>query len=228
MRTVIVCSALSETTRPVRVLGWPVVSAWTAATGSAGALRAALAFSRSLTRRRLRGAALRLRSAARSAWRSSGVRAGRCDAAACLAAARVSRLVSAGGGGLTSPAGRSSSDSTSAAAGVSSAAGASSAAGSSVVSSVVSSSSAMSQGVGVDAAVAGDGQGAGQPALGGAEPGRVLELAGRVLEAQAEGVAPLRADVVDELLVGEVAQLLGLHAASASSRLTNLVRTGSL
>src|SRR5207249_936376 len=99
-----------------------------------------------------------------------------------------------------------------------------------VSSSVVSgvSSSAMSQGVGVDAALAGDGQGAGQAALGAAQARRVLELAGRVLKAQAERVAALRADVLDELVVGHVAQLLGLHAASASSRVTNFVRTGSL
>src|SRR5439155_889803 len=65
-------------------------------------------------------------------------------------------------------------------------------------------------------------------ALGGAQACRVLELAGRVLEAQAERLAALGADVLDELGVGEVAQILGLHAASASSRVTTFVRTGSL
>src|SRR5215218_12620 len=64
-------------------------------------------------------------------------------------------------------------------------------------------------------------------ALGGAHAGGVLELARGELEAQAEGLAPRGLDAVDELVVGQVAQVGGLHACT-SSRITNFVRTGSL
>src|SRR3954471_23164888 len=80
---------------------------------------------------------------------------------------------------------------------------------------------------GVEAALAGDRQSAREVALGGADAGRVLELARRQLEAQAEDLAPLGADVLDELVGVEVAQLAAGHA-TWSSRSTNLVLTGSL
>src|SRR4051812_27613280 len=71
-----------------------------------------------------------------------------------------------------------------------------------------------------------DGQGASEVALAGLQAGGVLQLAGRVLEPEAEEVTSDRLDVLDELGVVEVADLLGVHQAS-SSAVTILVRTGS-
>src|SRR6185295_3013703 len=80
---------------------------------------------------------------------------------------------------------------------------------------------------GVEAALAGHRQGASEVALGGADAGRVLELAGGQLEAEAEDLAPLGADVLDELVVLQVAQFPAGHQ-TWSSRMTNFVLTGSL
>src|SRR5919201_2749406 len=80
--------------------------------------------------------------------------------------------------------------------------------------------------VGVEAALAGDRQRSREVALGGAHTGRVLELACGELEAQAEEVAARGPDLLDELVVLEVAQLLGGH--HPSSRRTNFVLIGSL
>src|SRR3954465_3752279 len=79
----------------------------------------------------------------------------------------------------------------------------------------------------VEAALARDRQGTGEVALRGAAAGGVVELAGSQREAQAEGLAPLGADVLDELVVLQLAQLLAGHE-TWSSRCTNLVFTGSL
>src|SRR5919197_652707 len=78
----------------------------------------------------------------------------------------------------------------------------------------------LSSRIGVEAALAGDRQRASEVALGGADAGRVLELAGRQLEAEAEDLAPLGPDVLDELVVLQVAQLTGGHQ-TWSSRMTN-------
>src|ERR1700739_2765409 len=68
-------------------------------------------------------------------------------------------------------------------------------------------------------------QGPGDLPLRGAQAGRVVQLAGGVLKEQADQVAPGRLEVLDELRLGQVTQLDRLHP---SSRMTNLVRTGSL
>ena len=83
-----------------------------------------------------------------------------------------------------------------------------------VVSVVSSGSQPSSLGVvcgRVDAALARDGQGASEVALGGAQAGGVLQLAGGVLEAQAEQVAPRGRDVLAQPVVVEVSQLGRLH-----------------
>ena len=79
----------------------------------------------------------------------------------------------------------------------------------------------------LDVALARDGECAGQIALGGPDAGGVLELAGRVLEAQAEDLLAGRREVLEELLLGQVAEVLGVHDG-VSSRMTNFVLTGSL
>src|SRR4051812_50224499 len=89
-------------------------------------------------------------------------------------------------------------------------------------------SSAIGLLAGVDAALARDGQGAGEVTLGGAQPGGVLQLARGVLEAQTEQVLADRLDAVAQLVVLKIAQLLGRDGHQASSRMTNFVRTGSL
>src|SRR4051812_37974934 len=71
-----------------------------------------------------------------------------------------------------------------------------------------------------------DGQGASEVALAGLQAGGVLQLAGRVLEPEAEEVTSDRLDVLDELGVVEITDLLGVHQAS-SSAVTILVRTGN-
>src|SRR4051812_50102907 len=105
MRTVIVWSALSETTVPTRTFGRPVVGSCTDSVGSCDSLAAALRFSRSLTRRRRRWAALRLRSSARSAWRSPAGGGQRRGAGGGLGAGRRRGLGGAGGGGGGAPGG---------------------------------------------------------------------------------------------------------------------------
>ena len=100
MRTVIVLSGLAETTMPWRTFLRPC-SCSTGGVGSTG-LRFARAFSRSCRRRRRRASAFFLRSAARSAWRSSGVRGFRGEASACFSAARLSVLETGAGAGAAS------------------------------------------------------------------------------------------------------------------------------
>src|SRR5205823_3148923 len=70
-----------------------------------------------------------------------------------------------------------------------------------------------------------DGQCPGHLSLGALQAGRVVKLTGRVLEAQPEQLATRRVQVLAQLAVGKVAQLRRVHA---SSRITNLVRMGSL
>src|SRR5207245_10679415 len=61
------------------------------------------------------------------------------------------------------------------------------------------------------------------------EPGRVLELARGVLEAEVEELLAGRAHELDQLVVGHVVHLAGVHVPlCAPSRATNLVFTGSL
>src|SRR5204863_4827166 len=76
----------------------------------------------------------------------------------------------------------------------------------------------------VDAALARDGQRPREVALGVAQAGGVLELAGAVLQAQAEQLAPLGRDVLAQAAIVEVAQIRRLHHWP-SSRRTNLVFT---
>ena len=60
-------------------------------------------------------------------------------------------------------------------------------------------------------------------------PGGVLQLAGGVLHAQAEQVAARGRDAASRRrVVGDVSQLARLHPTNPSSRMTNLVLTGSL
>src|SRR5204863_6380849 len=63
-------------------------------------------------------------------------------------------------------------------------------------------------------------------APGGAQRSRVLELAGRVAEAQVERLLARLLEALDEIVVVESVDLGALH--SAPSRFTNLVFTGSL
>src|SRR4051812_8151670 len=149
----------------------------------------------------------------------------------------------AGASGSAGVSGASATESSAAAAAGSSAAagaassGVASAAASAAVSSApsgafLSSSSAIDglsgRGHGrVQPALAGDGQRPREVALGAAQAGGVLELARRMLEAQAEQVAARRRDALEQRLVVEVSELAGGHACR-SSRRTNLVFTGSL
>src|SRR3954447_21241475 len=87
----------------------------------------------------------------------------------------------------------------------------------------------------VDSALLRHGQRAREVLLGAAEGRRVLELPRRVLEAQVEQLLTRVRHRVDELVVGQVVRLTGLHwsrpssiAEVAPSRSTNLVFTGSL
>src|SRR2546423_1594579 len=64
-------------------------------------------------------------------------------------------------------------------------------------------------------------------AVGPGETGGVVQLAGGVLKTQTEQLAPSGIDVLDQLGLGHVAQVSSSHR-QASSRMTNLVRTGSL
>src|SRR5438105_539802 len=84
-------------------------------------------------------------------------------------------------------------------------------------------------GLDVDPALARHGHGPRQVALGLAQARGVLELPGRVLEAQVEQLLARRPDELDELVVGHVVHLARLHVpAWAPSRITNFVLTGSL
>src|SRR3954465_981343 len=87
----------------------------------------------------------------------------------------------------------------------------------------------------VDPAQPRHGEQARETPLRAANRGCVLELPGRVLEAQVEQLLAGVADVLDHLVVGEIVGLLGLHwsrpssmAEVAPSRRTNLVLMGSL
>src|SRR5690242_20683520 len=80
----------------------------------------------------------------------------------------------------------------------------------------------------VDAALGRHGERPGEVALGGPEARGVLQLAGGVLHAQAEDVAPSRRDVLAQRVVVQFCQFAGRHACSRSSRRTNFVFTGSL
>src|SRR5205823_8851163 len=80
----------------------------------------------------------------------------------------------------------------------------------------------------VEAALAGDREGARQVALGGAHRRRVLQLAGGVLEAQPEQLLAGGADVLHQDIVGHVVDFLAAGHQWASSRRTNLLLTGSL
>src|SRR5436305_15207025 len=83
-------------------------------------------------------------------------------------------------------------------------------------------------GLDVDPALARHGQGPRQFVFGLAEARGVLELPGRVLEAQVEQLLARRPDELDELVVGHVVHLARLHVpAWAPSRITNFVFTGS-
>jgi hypothetical protein len=62
-------------------------------------------------------------------------------------------------------------------------------------------------GLGIDFALVGDGQRPGDLALGALETGSVVKLAGGVLKAQTEQVAPSGADVLAQLTFGHVAKL---------------------
>src|SRR5262249_30558473 len=155
-----------------------------------------------------------------SSRRSSSVRGpDACFALARRAAAlRSLRVVAGASWGVSS-----------AWASVSASAGAGCSVGASSTSSTMFSgvSSALRALARVDAALARDGQRSGQATLGGAQRGRVLQLARGVLEAQAEQLAPLRDDVLAQPAVVEIPQLGRAHHWP-SSRRTNLVFTGSL
>src|SRR3954471_6132894 len=87
----------------------------------------------------------------------------------------------------------------------------------------------------VDSTQARHGERAGEVPLRSAKRGGVLELTGGVLEAQVEQLLTRVRHRLDELVVGQVVRLAGLHwsrpssiAEVAPSRRTNLVFTGSL
>src|SRR6202011_2986929 len=79
----------------------------------------------------------------------------------------------------------------------------------------------------IKSSFAGDGERTGDLALGVPQSGRVVKLTCGVLEAQAEQLAPGRADVLAQVRLAHVAKVLGFHP-QPSSRITNLVRSGSL
>src|SRR4051812_9445216 len=200
MRTTIVLSALSETTMPRRTFWWPVFSGPSTTGCSVRGCSARRALRRCRYVRRC--AALRRRSASRS----SGVVARRAPRLATAAERRRCRR---------SLGVRFS-------AGVDSLAAAAVSATCSTASSgvpVVSGSSAIGLSgsgvlVEVEAALAGDRHGASEVALDGAEAGDVLQLAGGVLHAQAEEVTTRGRDVLFQLVVCEVAEVLGLHGST--------------
>src|SRR3954466_2965565 len=194
-RTTIVLSALAETTMPWRTLGLPGPCSGACCSSTTGAAaRASARLTFCLARYARRCLALRALWAARSARRSSSVRGPEAGLAlaARAAALRSLRVV------------------------VSSEAGAASAVASvevtsSVVSVVVSSDSAIDLLGRIDAALARDGQCTGEIALGDPQARGVLQLAGGVLEPQAEQLAALGRDVLDEPLVVQVAEFGRLH-----------------
>src|ERR1700761_6188761 len=198
---------------PWRTFCWPT----TCSRGSvavrlwASALCLAVALARAVRR----SCAFLPRPATRSAWRSSGVRAGRALVLAALAArARWRRSLGA---------------STSWGSDAGALASGAAVCGASAVSSAFSGvwSSAIScLTLDVDFSFARDGERTGHLALGAPQPRGVVQLARGVLKAQAEQLAPRGGNLLSELVVGEVAYVAGAH--QASSRITNLVRTGSL
>src|SRR3954454_21989559 len=272
MRTVIVLSALLDTTWPRRTAGVPVPCS---ARGVPSPV--VVFFARSCLRRRLRAAAFWRRPSRRSSGvaarrrprfsraatrRSCGVIGGGAGSAG--AAGSAGGAAAAGAAGASAPVARSPLDTSGSVPSAAAAAGPSGAPGDGPAAAarrsaallgrdrrrvlcrgrldgglrrggarlrgrlfVLLVSHSLSGRFGVEAALAGDRQRACEIALGGAHAGRVLELTRRQLEAQAEGLAPLGADVLDELVVVEVAQLPRRHQ-TWSSRRTNLVFTGSL
>src|SRR3954447_3244153 len=210
-RTTIVLSALAETTMPWRTLGLPGPcsgACCSSRTGAAARASARLTFC--LARYARRCLALRSLWAARSARRSSSVRGPEAglalDArAAALRSLRVAPVVGSSEAGAPASL-RSSSRPT-----PSALAAAPSVEVTSSTLSVVSSDSAIVLRSRIDAALARDGQGTGEVALGGAHPGRVLELAGGVLETQAEQLTTLGRDVLAQARVVEVTEFGRLH-----------------
>src|SRR3954451_9962370 len=196
-RTTIVLSDFAETTMPWRTLGLPGPCSGACCSSTTGAAaRASARLTFCLARYARRCLALRSLWAARSARRSSSVRGP--EAAGALAA-RAAALRSL----RVAPVVGSWEAATSAVASVGVA--------SSVVSGVVSSDSAIVLRSRVDAALARDGQGTGEVALGAPQAGRVLELARGVLETQAEQLAALGRDVLAQPVVVEVAEFGRLH-----------------
>src|SRR3954454_10511493 len=243
MRTVMVLSALSEVTTPWRTLGRPSPCS-ARGVPSPGPARRALAPARSRGRRRRRASSLTFRARSRAAWRSSGVFGVAAPPDPRLRLRRAPRrsLGSWGGasatGGVSSLGGTSSGEAgepgtapssvppASPPSGVTGASGSASG----VVSSGVSGVSAIVGLVRVQAALARERQGAGHVTLGVTQRRGVLQLAGGVLEAKAEQLAPSVGQVVEEPAVVEVPELRGVgsHGTQPSSRSTNLVFTGSL
>src|SRR4051812_14914073 len=81
---------------------------------------------------------------------------------------------------------------------------------------------------GIDPALVRNRQRAREVALAAAHARGVLQLARGVLHAQAEQVAPGGRDLVAQGVVGEVSELSRVHPVKPSSRVTNLVLSGSL
>src|SRR3954468_7492180 len=198
-RTTVVLSDFAETTMPWRTLGLPGPCSGACCSSTTGAAaRASARLTFCLARYARRCLALRSLWAARSARRSSSVRGPEAGLALAARAAALRSL-------------RVPVDS---AAVVSSEGVASAVASVEVTSStfsVVSSDSAIVLLGRIDAALARDGQGTGKIALGDPQAGGVLQLAGGVVGAQAEQLAALRRDVLDEPLVVEVAEFGRLH-----------------
>ena len=83
-------------------------------------------------------------------------------------------------------------------------------------------------GLHVEATLARNREPACQVLLGVLQPRGVLELPGRVLEAQVEELLARPVDELDQLRVVQIVHLDGLHCCPAPSRITNLVLIGQL
>src|SRR5215218_2446561 len=206
MRTVMVLSPRSETTMPWRSRRRPVGPC-----SGAGVVSSrgppARRFSRELLRQRRRSAAFLARSAARSAVRSSTERWGL--ASLCSERSRRRRSF---GESCSSSAGAAPEGPGSAGAEPAGSAPSAALASSGVSSSLFSGSSSIALlpdlGFNVQAPLARHGQAARQVLLGLLEAGRVLQLTGRVLEAQVER---LLATVVDEASEAGVVEAVYLN-----------------
>src|SRR3954468_9220190 len=211
-RTTVVLSDFAETTMPWRTLGLPGPCSGACCSSTTGAAaRASARLTFCLARYARRCLALRSLWAARSARRSSSVRGPEAvlalaARAAALRSLRVAPVVGSSEAGAPASLRSSSRPTPSALAAVPSVGVASSG-----VSGVVSSDSAIVLRSRIDAALARDGQGTGEVALGAAQPGRVLQLARGVLETQAEQLAALGRDVLAQPVVVEVAEFGRLH-----------------